>query len=418
MDVTRGRRVIRSLALTVLFVTVCALTAGADYDAGKRAWDSGKLAEALAQWRAAADSGDRRAMLELGRLYRIGLGAPQDYVLAHMWFNLAASRGEIAAVKERDALVAKMTSQQVAAAQERARAWRPGGVSGGPEVAVSAQQAPGPPPARAIREAQHLLKALGYEPGPADGKWGAGSARAYAAFLRDAGLPSGDTLTPEGLQAMRATAKRQRAGTGSVSGAGAQPPRPAVKALSADALHRAVLAGDINGLKAALKAEADVNARDGRGWTALMHAANKGYALMAGALLDAKADPDVRAADGATALFMAAVHGHSEIIELLMKAGADISIRGPKGKTAVEMARGTIWRRGCGATEARSSSGGRVVGRQDMGRGGRGGSRRQHRVCRGKGVQHCCLLHRIQKQVPDRTSCRRSRSAMGRTRSR
>ncbi len=171
-------------------------------------------------------------MLALGRLYVQGLGVPQDYVLAHMWFNLAASRGEMEALKEREAVGARMMPQQVAAAQERARGWR----------------------------------------------------------------------SP------------------------------------ADALHRAVLAGDIDGLKAALKAGADVNARDGRGWTALMHAANKGFKLMVGPLLEAKADPDVQAADGATALFMAAVQGQSEIVEMLMKAGADIAIRGPRGKTAVDVA--------------------------------------------------------------------------------
>ncbi len=127
VDMKANLQGIRSATLAVLFVTVCALSAGADYDAGKRAWDAGKPTEALAQWRAAADAGDRRAMLALGRLYVQGLGVPQDYVLAHMWFNLAASRGEMDALKEREAVAGKMTPQQVAAAQERAREWRPGG---------------------------------------------------------------------------------------------------------------------------------------------------------------------------------------------------------------------------------------------------------------------------------------------------
>ena len=225
-DIGRAWRLIRPLPLLVFVVTVCASTAGADYDAGKRAWGEGKPAEAMAQWRAAADAGDRRAMLELGRLYRMGLGAPQDYVLAHMWFNLAASRGEAAAVKERDALAAKMTPQQVAAAQERVRTWRPGDGRAGRPGTVATGRRSAPPPPRAIREAQELLAALGYKPGPADGKWGARSAKAYAAFLRDAGLSPGDTLTPKGLRAMRSIAKRQKEGRSAIATGRAEPERP------------------------------------------------------------------------------------------------------------------------------------------------------------------------------------------------
>ena len=105
----------------------CAAPALADYEAGQRAWDAGDAATALAEWRAAATAEDRRAMLALGRLYLQGVGALQDYVEAHTWFNLAASRGSMEAAAERDALAAKMTPAQVAAAQARAAAWRPDG---------------------------------------------------------------------------------------------------------------------------------------------------------------------------------------------------------------------------------------------------------------------------------------------------
>ncbi len=113
--------------------------------------------------------------------------------------------------------------------------------------------------------------------------------------------------------------------------------------VSEDALHYAaryaVRAGDTEMLKAAITAGADVNARDGRGWTALMYAVDNGYVLLVSQLLEAQADVNVRAPEGATALFMAAAHGHTEIIELLMKAGADVSIRDTKGTTPTDVAR-------------------------------------------------------------------------------
>ena len=115
-------------------------------------------------------------------------------------------------------------------------------------------------------------------------------------------------------------------------------------AAQAAALHRAVKAGDLNGMTRMLAAGTDVNARDNRGRTALMYAVDKRYLLLVEPLLAAQADPNVRALDGATALFMAAVHGYGEIITLLMQAGADPTIEGPqlkgiKGRTATAVAR-------------------------------------------------------------------------------
>ena len=235
------RVAIRTAALSLALVAVCALPARADYEAGQAAWDAGQYPEALAEWLAAADEGDRRAMLALGRLYLQGLGAPQNYVEAHMWFNLAGSRGELDALTERDALAERMTPEERAEAQRRASAWLPraGEVAAAPvaPVAPAAAAAPvapiapvapaaapvadagalaapdaepppdaGPPPPRSIQEAQALLTALGYAPGPADGVWGPRTGAAYAAFLRDAGLPVEEMLTAEGLSTLREAA--------------------------------------------------------------------------------------------------------------------------------------------------------------------------------------------------------------------
>ena len=354
------------LAVRIAIVALALMAvypARADFDAGQRAWDAGSVDEALTQWRAAANDGDRRAMLALGRIYLQGLGVLQDYVEAHKWLNLAASRGEAAALGERDALAAKMTPTQIATAQERAAAWRLGGRPAGDASDATAAQAgtssPAPasspdahrPPPQAIREAQSLLAALGYRPGPVDGIWGRRTGAAYRSFLRDAGLPRAETLTPLALRALRAVAKRRdvvepgrgataaapkTAHTSASSEASTPPPAAVVRP---DALHRAAQAGDIEVLKAALAAGVDVNARDGQGWTALMHAANKGHVLLLKPLLSASADPDERASDGATALFIAALHGHAEVVAELLRAGADASIAGAKNRTPLDLAR-------------------------------------------------------------------------------
>ena len=285
----------------------------------------GDIAMPCAEWQAAANADDAKAMLALGRLYVQGLGAPQDYVQAHKWFNLAASRGEAEAVTERDALAGRMAPEQVAEAQKQAAAWQPEPAKS-PAASADAGSA-GPPPPKAIREAQQLLAVLGYEP-DSDGQWGERTVQAYQAFVRDANLPVTDTMTPFALKTMRAMARQA---------GGVSTPKPKA-ALPPDVLHRAAKAGNLKGLEAALDAGADVNARDDKGWTALMYVVDKGYVLLVEPVLQAKADPDVRAPDGATALFMAVAHGHSEIIPLLMKAGADPMIKGPKGKTATEVA--------------------------------------------------------------------------------
>jgi len=110
--------------------------------------------------------------------------------------------------------------------------------------------------------------------------------------------------------------------------------------------------GDIDTLEAAVSARADVNARAGRGRTALMHAADKGYPQLVSLLLDAQSNVNASAPDGATALFMAASHGHTEVIELLMKAGAHVSLRGAQGKTPAEAAEARY-----GATDTARESG-------------------------------------------------------------
>ena len=67
------------------------------------------------------------AQFNLGAMYADGQGVPQDYVEAHKWRNLAASRASAEDrqfyAESRDAVAEKMTPQQVADAQQRATDW-------------------------------------------------------------------------------------------------------------------------------------------------------------------------------------------------------------------------------------------------------------------------------------------------------
>ena len=88
--------------------------------------------EAAKRWRKAAELGYARAQYNLGFMYEKGQGVPKDYVLAHMWFNLAASRFHASegekrelAVKSRNLVASKMTPAQIAEAQRLAKEWKP-----------------------------------------------------------------------------------------------------------------------------------------------------------------------------------------------------------------------------------------------------------------------------------------------------
>ena len=57
------------------------------------------------------------------QLDNTGRGVPEDYVVAHMWLNLAAATGHEDARRARDRVAAGMTREQIAEAQRRAREW-------------------------------------------------------------------------------------------------------------------------------------------------------------------------------------------------------------------------------------------------------------------------------------------------------
>ena len=180
-------------ALLLIALWCGAGVASADFAGAMSAYQRGDHATAAREARVPAEAGDADAQLLLGDLHASGRGVPQDFVLAHFWYNLAAANGAPPAAAARDALAARMTPAQVAEAQGLARNWRPASGTAPAAVATAAEAA----------EAQRLLARAGYDPGPADGKPGRRTRTAVQAFQRDAGLPVDGTISAALLAALR-----------------------------------------------------------------------------------------------------------------------------------------------------------------------------------------------------------------------
>ncbi len=121
------KRVVLAVALLIALAT----PSQADYRYGLAAYARGDYATALLQeFKRPAERGSAVAQRMLGVMYGKGQGVPQDYVQAHVWFNLAASRHSPGkdrdlAVKARELLAEIMTPAQFAEAQRLAREWKP-----------------------------------------------------------------------------------------------------------------------------------------------------------------------------------------------------------------------------------------------------------------------------------------------------
>ena len=80
-------------AATVVLLGAYTTTASAAYFDGFFAMDTGDYEGAYNQWRATASTGDAKSMAGLGLLYEDSLGVPQDYIMAHAYYQLATLLG-------------------------------------------------------------------------------------------------------------------------------------------------------------------------------------------------------------------------------------------------------------------------------------------------------------------------------------
>jgi TPR repeat protein len=65
-------------------------------------------------------------LFELGMMYSIGRDVPVDLISAHKWFNLAAMKGDLEAIRLRREIADQMSDAEIAVAQRAARDWLKG----------------------------------------------------------------------------------------------------------------------------------------------------------------------------------------------------------------------------------------------------------------------------------------------------
>jgi hypothetical protein len=77
----------------LLALALAACGPSGDPETGAEAYDRGDYATALEEWRPLAEQGDAGAQFNLGLLYDMGRGVPQNYAEAAKWYRLAADGG-------------------------------------------------------------------------------------------------------------------------------------------------------------------------------------------------------------------------------------------------------------------------------------------------------------------------------------
>ena len=194
------------------------------YDTGEGVPEDAR--EAVRWVRKAAEQGHALAQFGLGVMYADGEGVPEDIVLSYAWSNLAAAQGHEGSKEFRDLIRPVMTAAQVAEGQQLSRelaARIESGRIGSAASPIPGEAArPSAPSPDTVLEAQKHLAALGYAPGPLDGRPGQRTAAAVRRFQRDFGLTPTGRISEELLALLEAAAaaRSHRAAEPAGSGSG------------------------------------------------------------------------------------------------------------------------------------------------------------------------------------------------------
>jgi TPR repeat protein len=92
------------------------------WEDGMAAYNRGDYVPAIRLFRPLAEQGNAKALNVLGVMFRKGEGVPKNPVHAHMWFSLAAARGDAKAKAELREVSRTMTAQEISQAEAMAKA--------------------------------------------------------------------------------------------------------------------------------------------------------------------------------------------------------------------------------------------------------------------------------------------------------
>ena len=114
----------RILALAALLI-VTALPVTAGHKEGIAAYNRGDYRTALRAFKPLAAGGYAKAQHFLGAMYAKGRGVRRNYVLAYLWWSLAAAQSNKNAATKLGLIEMRMTRADVSRAQAMAAKWRP-----------------------------------------------------------------------------------------------------------------------------------------------------------------------------------------------------------------------------------------------------------------------------------------------------
>ena len=185
---------LKKLLVTTALGLVLSGYAMADYAAGQRDYSNGDYSNAFREFQDSANSGDAASQYMLGQLYAGGRGVRQDLVMAHMWYSLAAAWGYDQANGALANVERYMTRDQIAQANEKAKAWHAPNTSSQSNSSYNASYS--------VLNAQIALNRMGYNAGPADGVMGPKTRDAIRTYQADKGMAVTGQLTRQLFDSM------------------------------------------------------------------------------------------------------------------------------------------------------------------------------------------------------------------------